>query len=63
MDEGTRLLTTTEVRDVLLRDPRLRGVAALCTLPAVRVGAEWRIRPADLEAWISGQAPEGQGRH
>jgi hypothetical protein len=55
-DDGQRLLTTSEVKARLLADPRLRGVATTCALPAVRVGAEWRIRRADLEAWIAGFA-------
>ena len=58
-----RLLTTTEVREALLRDPRLRGVAAVCALPAVRVGAEWRIKHADLEAWIASFMAGDHQRH
>jgi hypothetical protein len=38
---------------MLLTDQRLRGAAALCPLPAVRVGNEWRILLSDVEAWIA----------
>ena len=30
-------------------------------LPAVKVGRLWRVRPADLEAWLSGTAPTRAG--
>lgn len=63
MDEVAGLLTTAEAQDALLRDPRLRGVAAFCVLPAVRVGSEWRIRSADLEAWIAGHVRERRTAH
>jgi excisionase family DNA binding protein len=49
------LLTTEQVMDRLLTRPALRRAAVTCVLPAVRVGAEWRFRRADLEAWITRQ--------
>jgi excisionase family DNA binding protein len=49
------LLTTEQVMDRLLARPALRRAASTCVLPAVRVGAEWRFRRDDLEAWIAGQ--------
>ena len=49
------LLTTEQVMDRLLSRPALRRAAVTCVLPAVRVGAEWRFRRDDLEAWIAVQ--------
>jgi excisionase family DNA binding protein len=53
-------LTTDEVLDYL--QVNLRTVYRLIkagTLPAVRVGRQWRFRRADLDAWLEGQ---GTGR-
>ena len=41
--------------DRLLARPALRRAASTCVLAAVRVGAEWRFRRDDLDAWIAGQ--------
>ena len=54
--KGADFLTTEQVMDCLLSRPALRRAASTCVLPAVRVGAEWRFRRDDLEAWITGQA-------
>ena len=48
-------LTSEEVIQKLLAEPLLRKRAATCVLPAVRVGAEWRFRRTDLDAWIRTQ--------
>lgn len=48
-------LTSEQVMDRLLEDPRLRKAAATCVLPAVRCGDEWRFRKSDLEQWIGRQ--------
>ena len=54
------LLTTEQVMERLLSRPALRRAAVTCVLPAVRVGAEWRFRRDDLEAWIATQtSPSG----
>ena len=53
--KDTDLLTTQQVMDCLLSRPALRRAAMTCVLPAVRVGAEWRFRRDDLEAWIVSQ--------
>ena len=53
-------LTTEEVIDFL--HVNLRTVYRLIkagTLPAVRVGRQWRVRKADLDAWLASQ---GTGR-
>ena len=50
-------LTSEQVMDRLLEDPRLRKAAATCVLPAVRCGDEWRFRKSDLEQWIGRQRP------
>ena len=52
----SELLTADEVIDRLLEDANLRRVAAMCVLPAVRVGAGWRFRRTDLDDWIRQQA-------
>jgi hypothetical protein len=49
------LLTSEQVMDRLLSDRRLRRLASLCVLQAVRQGDEWRFRQQDLEAWIARQ--------
>lgn len=63
--KDTDLLTTQQVMDCLLSRPALRRAAVTCVLPAVRVGAEWRFRRDDLEAWIVSQtgssAPDSAG--
>lgn len=41
--------------ECLLADANLRRLALTCVLPAVRVGAEWRFRKADLDDWITAQ--------
>ncbi len=49
-------LTTTEVLEYL--QVNLRTVYRLLkagSLPAVRVGRQWRFRRADLDAWLEGQ--------
>lgn len=49
-------LTTEEVLDYL--QVNLRTVYRLIkagTIPAVRVGRQWRFRRADLDAWLDGQ--------
>ena len=51
-DNQTELLTTEQVMDRLLADPKLRRMATLCVLPAVRHGGAWRFRRADLDDWI-----------
>ena len=49
------LLSSDEVMNRLLSNPRLRRRAVLCVLPAVRAGLEWRFRRRDLEEWIQVQ--------
>jgi hypothetical protein len=49
------LLTTEQVIRRLLADPELRRFVASCVLPAVRSGADWKFRAADLERWIARQ--------
>jgi hypothetical protein len=51
----SQLLTSEEVMDRLLSDARLRRLASLCVLKAVRHENEWRFRRGDLEAWIAEQ--------
>ena len=53
-------LTTEQVMDRLLEDPRLRKVAATCVVPAIRCGDEWRFRRSDLERWIGRQAMDAE---
>jgi excisionase family DNA binding protein len=49
------LLTSDQVVECLLAEPTLRRKASTCVLRAVRVGAEWRFRRSDLDAWIAQQ--------
>ena len=51
-DTGVDLLTSEQVMDCLLAHAKLRKLASTCVLPGVKVGAEWRFRRSDLEAWI-----------
>jgi excisionase family DNA binding protein len=53
--EIPEFLTSDQVIQRLLSQPSLRRQATTCVLPAVRVGAEWRFRKADLEQWIAQQ--------
>lgn len=52
-------LTTEQVMDRLLEDPRLRAMASTCILPAVRCGDQWRFRRSDLDQWIGRQGRTG----
>ncbi|MGE3275192.1 MAG: AlpA family transcriptional regulator [Vicinamibacterales bacterium] len=52
------LLSSNEVIDRLLEEPRMRA-SALCVLPAIRTEGGWRFRRSDLEAWIAAARPRG----
>ena len=54
-DDLREFLTSDQVIQRLLAQPTLRRRASTCVLPAVRVGAEWRFRRADLDTWIASQ--------
>ena len=48
------LLDTREVaRRLSVPAHRVRKLAATRIIPALRVGRQWRIRPEDLEQWIT----------
>jgi len=54
-------LTTEEVLEYL--HVNLRTVYRLIkagSIPAVRVGRQWRFRRSDLDAWLAGQRPHGR---
>jgi excisionase family DNA binding protein len=54
--ELTALLTTGEVLDCLNVTPRtIYRLIRSGELPAVRIGRQWRFRPADLIAWLDRQ--------
>ena len=55
VSEESDLITSKEVMDRLLADPRLRRIALTCVLSAVRYRDEWRFRRSDLESWIARQ--------
>src|SRR5947208_15222471 len=55
VSEESDLITSKEVMDRLLADPRLRRVALTCVLSAVRYRDEWRFRRSDLDAWLAWQ--------
>ena len=47
------MLTLKECADRLRVSERtLRGLAAAGKFPASRVGSQWRVKPADLDAYI-----------
>ena len=54
-EDAGDLLTSEQVMDCLLAHAKLRRLASTCVLPGVKVGAEWRFRRSDLEAWIEMQ--------
>ena len=60
--DTSELLTTEQVMERLLAEPRLRRAATTCVLPAVKVDSEWRFRRADLEDWIERQRSAGQSQ-
>lgn len=50
----TRFLTPDEIAEALGRSPEWVTDKLLATgkLPGFRVGAAWRVRPADFDAWV-----------
>jgi excisionase family DNA binding protein len=49
-----RWLTTAQVTSLLQITPAtLYRLVRAGTMPAVRVGGQWRFRRADLEAWLT----------
>ena len=55
VSEESDLITGDQVMERLFVDPRLRRVALMCVLPAVRYRDEWCFRRSDLESWIAEQ--------
>ncbi|MEI6669738.1 MAG: helix-turn-helix domain-containing protein [Acidobacteriota bacterium] len=55
-------LTPTEVLRTLRVNARtLYRLMSEGTLPAVRIGRQWRVRPRDFELWLRRQAVDGRG--
>ena len=56
MPDFEALLTTDEVLAQLKMTPRRMYRLIRCgELPAVRIGRQWRFRPADVETWMERQ--------
>jgi len=51
--ERTPFLTTEEVQSYLRVNTRtVYRLIKAGDLPAIRVGRQWRVRPADLDGWL-----------
>ncbi len=62
-ETGRELLTCEEAAAYLRVHPRTVGrLLKEGRLPGVKVGRQWRLRRADLDAHLSGGARAGDGR-
>jgi excisionase family DNA binding protein len=50
---GDQIMTVTEVAQYLkVNDRTVYRMAASGEIPAFKVGASWRFKPAELEVWM-----------